>query len=59
MNVVKNPQMFFLVLSTASASITETRITTHGTAENPVPLQKIWPLYKNSEKHHKWDIYMP
>jgi len=51
--------MFFLVLSTASASITETRITTHGTAENPVPLQKIWPLYKNSEKHHKWDIYMP
>jgi hypothetical protein len=24
-----------------------------------VPLQKIWPFYKISEKQHKWDIYMP
>jgi len=26
---------------------------------NMVPLQKIWPFYKTSEKHHIWDIYMP
>jgi len=24
-----------------------------------VLLQKIWLFYKTSEKHHKWDIYMP
>jgi len=24
-----------------------------------VPLQKIWLFYKTSEKHRKWDIYVP
>ncbi|HEX7543038.1 MAG TPA: hypothetical protein VF385_03080 [Patescibacteria group bacterium] len=28
-------------------------------AGKEVPLQKIWLFYKTSEKHHKWDIYMP
>ena len=27
--------------------------------KNRVLLQKIWLFYKTSEKHHKWDIYMP
>jgi len=26
---------------------------------NVVLLQKIWLFYKTSEKHHKWDIYIP
>jgi len=24
-----------------------------------VLLQKIWLFYKTSERHHKWDIYIP